>query len=64
MESERAKVLAKSVDYGIERVATEHSKLLKQAISYGSRDWLSTHGNSKECIVQLPTKQSVESLHR
>lgn len=63
METERVKILAKSVDYGIEQVAAEHTKLLTQSFSYGSRDWCPSNANSKECIVQMP-KQSAEKLYR
>lgn len=63
MENERVKVLAKSVDYGVHQVATEHTKLLKQSSDYKSRDWLATNANSKVCIVQMP-KQSTDSLYR
>lgn len=63
METESFKVLAKSVDYGVHQVATEHTKLLTQSFDYGSRDWLATNANSKECIVQMP-KQSTDSLYR
>lgn len=63
MEIERVKVLAKSVDFGIAQIATERTKLLTKSFNYGSRDWLTTNTNSKECIVQMP-QQNVESLYR